>query len=64
MELRDSLGSTIIVVTHELASILAIGTNSVFLDTETHSMIATGNPREAIQTGVAKVRRFLTRGAA
>jgi len=64
MELRDSLGSTIVVVTHELASILAIGTNSVYLDTDTHSMIATGNPREAIKSGVPKVRRFLTRGAA
>jgi phospholipid/cholesterol/gamma-HCH transport system ATP-binding protein len=63
MELRDSLGSTIVVVTHELASILAIGTNSVYLDTDTHSMIATGNPKEAIKSGVAKVRRFLTRGA-
>ena len=32
LELRDSLGTTIIVVTHELASIFAIGNNSIFLD--------------------------------
>ncbi len=32
LELRDSLGTTIVVVTHELASIFAIGNNSVFLD--------------------------------
>ena len=32
LELRDSLGATIVVVTHELASIFAIGNNSVFLD--------------------------------
>ncbi|MGD8899414.1 MAG: ATP-binding cassette domain-containing protein, partial [Desulfobacterales bacterium] len=31
LELRDSLGATIIVVTHELASIFAIGNNSVYL---------------------------------
>ena len=32
LELRDSLGATVVMVTHELASILTIGTNSVFLD--------------------------------
>jgi phospholipid/cholesterol/gamma-HCH transport system ATP-binding protein len=32
LELRDSLGTTMVVVTHELASIFAIGNNSVFLD--------------------------------
>jgi phospholipid/cholesterol/gamma-HCH transport system ATP-binding protein len=64
MELRDSLGATFVVVTHELASILAIGTNSVFLDTDTRTMIATGNPRAALQSGVPKVRTFLSRGTA
>src|SRR3954467_6888045 len=34
LELRDSLGATVVVVTHELASIFAIGNNSVFLDTD------------------------------
>lgn len=62
LELRDSLETTIVVITHELASILGIGTNSVFLDTETHTMINTGNPKEAVASGDAKVRHFLTRG--
>jgi phospholipid/cholesterol/gamma-HCH transport system ATP-binding protein len=62
LELRDSLGTTILVVTHELASIMAIGSNSVFLDADTHTMIATGNPRQAARTGAAKVRHFLSRG--
>jgi len=44
LELRDSLGTTIVVVTHELASIFAIGNNSVFLDPVTKTMIAKGNP--------------------
>ena len=35
LELRDSLGATIVMVTHELASIFAVGNNSVFLDAET-----------------------------
>jgi phospholipid/cholesterol/gamma-HCH transport system ATP-binding protein len=48
LELRDSLGTTIVVVTHELASIFAIGNDSVFLDPETKTMLATGNPKELL----------------
>jgi phospholipid/cholesterol/gamma-HCH transport system ATP-binding protein len=63
LELRDSLGTTVVVVTHELASIFTIGNNSVFLDPETRTMIATGNPKtlrdESPDPGV---RAFLNRG--
>ncbi len=62
VELRDSLGTTIVVVTHELASILSIGNNSIYLDSETHTMIATGHPQDALKNGHPKVRHFLTRG--
>jgi phospholipid/cholesterol/gamma-HCH transport system ATP-binding protein len=64
LELRDSFGTTIVLITHELASILGIGTNSVFLDAETRSMIATGNPKEAVRSGDPRVRHFLSRGEA
>ena len=64
LELRESFGTTIVLITHELASILGIGDNSVFLDTQTHTMIATGNPKEALQSGDPRVRHFLTRGEA
>jgi phospholipid/cholesterol/gamma-HCH transport system ATP-binding protein len=64
LELRDSLGATIAIVTHELASIFAIGNNSVFLDTETRTMIAQGDPKELLKHGDEKVRRFLSRGGA
>lgn len=64
LELRDSLGTTFVIVTHELASILAIGDNSIFLDADTHTMIATGKPKDALQNGDPKVRHFLTRGQA
>ena len=47
LELRDSLGTTMVVVTHELASIFAIGNNSVFLDVSKRTMTATGNPSTA-----------------
>ena len=62
MELRDSLGTTIVVVTHELASILSIGNNSIYLDAESHTMIATGDPQDALRHGHPKVRHFLSRG--
>ncbi len=63
LELRDSLGTTIVVVTHELASIFAIADNSVFLDTDTKTQITLGNPRTLrAESPDPKVRRFLTRG--
>ncbi|MFW6242139.1 MAG: ABC transporter ATP-binding protein [Thermodesulfobacteriota bacterium] len=63
LELRDSLGATVVVVTHELASIFAIGANSVFLDPESRTMIAAGNPRKLRdESEDPKVVRFLTRG--
>lgn len=63
LELRDSLGATVVMVTHELPSIFAIGTNSVFLDAETKTMIATGDPKVLLaECEDPRVRRFLTRG--
>jgi len=65
LELRDSLGTTVVVVTHELASIFAIGNNSVFLDGATHTMIAQGDPHMLLaETDDPKVKEFLTRGGA
>ena len=62
-ELSESLGATIVVVTHELASIFAIGNNSVFLDADTRTMIAGGDPKELLaHPPDPKVYRFLTRG--
>jgi phospholipid/cholesterol/gamma-HCH transport system ATP-binding protein len=63
LQLRDSLGATFVVVTHELHSIFAIGDNSIFLDTNTRTMRAQGNPRELLQHSADPyVREFLTRG--
>lgn len=65
IELRDSLGATVVVVTHELASIFAVGNSSVFLDPETRTMIAEGDPKKLrAESGDPKVREFLTRGEA
>jgi phospholipid/cholesterol/gamma-HCH transport system ATP-binding protein len=63
LELRDSLGATVVIVTHELASIFAIGSNSVFLDPETRTMMAVGDPRVLRDDPPdPKIRTFLTRG--
>jgi phospholipid/cholesterol/gamma-HCH transport system ATP-binding protein len=63
LQLRDSLGTTIVVVTHELPSIFEIADNSVFLDAQTKTMIAQGNPQVLLrECGNKTVHRFLTRG--
>ena len=63
LELRDSLGATIVMVTHELASIFAVGNNSVFLDPETKTQIALGAPKQLLaECPDPKVQRFLRRG--
>lgn len=62
-ELRNSLGATIVVVTHELASIFAIANNAVFLDTDTKTIIAAGHPRKLLaESKDPRVINFLTRG--
>jgi len=64
LRLRDSLGTTIVVVSHELPSIFTIADTSIFLDAETKQMIAHGDPRELVKEGRSdpKVRAFLLRG--
>jgi phospholipid/cholesterol/gamma-HCH transport system ATP-binding protein len=63
LELRNSLGATVVVVTHELASIFAIGNNSVFLDSETRTMAAVGNPKMLLENSQdPKIINFLMRG--
>jgi phospholipid/cholesterol/gamma-HCH transport system ATP-binding protein len=63
LELAASLGSTFVVVTHELASIFAIASDSIFLDPETKTAIAGGDPKTLLRESTdRRVREFLTRG--
>lgn len=63
LELNESLGTTFLIVSHELASIFAIGSNSIFLDSESRTQLAQGDPKVlAASCPVDKVRRFLNRG--
>ena len=63
LDLNQSLGTTIVVVTHELDSIFAIGSNSIFLDADTKGISGRGNPKELLKnTQNPKLRECLTRG--
>jgi phospholipid/cholesterol/gamma-HCH transport system ATP-binding protein len=63
LEIRDNLRATIVVVTHELASIFRIASNCVFLDAESATMIAQGDPKELLAYSQdSRVRRFLSGG--
>ena len=62
LELRDSLGVTVVAVSHELASIFAIASDSIFLDERTRAVIARGDPKQlAAHSDQPAVRAFLAR---
>lgn len=64
LELRASLRTTIVIVTHELASIFAVADRAVFLDEDERTMTALGDPRDLLaRPPNEKVGRFLRRGA-
>src|SRR6476620_9209553 len=63
LNLRDSLGITVVVVSHDLASIFAIGTHSIYLDMPSRTITASGPPKELLaRTQDLTLRSFLTRG--
>jgi phospholipid/cholesterol/gamma-HCH transport system ATP-binding protein len=63
LSLRDGLGSTIVVVTHEIASIFAIANRSIFLDSVTRTQGAVGKPADLRDhSDNPAVRLFLRRG--
>ncbi len=59
---EDSLGATVVLVTHELASITELGDHAVFLDAERKTMTAEGHPRDLADSSDPKVREFMRRG--
>jgi phospholipid/cholesterol/gamma-HCH transport system ATP-binding protein len=63
LQLRDSLGATFVVVSHDLASIFTIADDSIFLDTNTRTVRVQGNPGELLKHSTDPcVLEFLTRG--
>lgn len=62
LDLRDTLGATFVVVTHELQSILAISDRCIMLDREAQGMIALGKPKELrAESRDPTVRAFFNR---
>jgi phospholipid/cholesterol/gamma-HCH transport system ATP-binding protein len=62
LELRASMGATIVIVSHELASIFTVADNTIFLDTTEKTIIASGPPQQLLETSNDKrVIQFLTR---
>lgn len=65
VQIKESMGATVVMVTHELPSIFAIATNSVYLDNISRTMIAYGNPADLRDHSAQPVvRQFLTRSPA
>ena len=63
LEISTSLGTTFVIVSHELASIFAVATDAVYLDADTKTQLDVGPPQRLVTESVhPKVRRFLTRG--
>lgn len=64
LKLRDTLGTTFVIVSHELASIFAIANNGIFLDAATRTVMARGNPTDMLHDPATapSARNFLTRG--
>lgn len=63
VKINESLNTTIVIITHELSSIFNIATNSIFLDVNTKSILAHGNPKDILNTTKDEnVLKFLTRG--
>jgi len=62
LSLNKGLGLTVVMVTHELASIFKVGKNCIMLDKETKSIIARGDPRELRDhSDDVRVRHFFNR---
>jgi len=63
IEINQNLNTTLVVVTHELASIFNIATNSIYLDAFTKTITAKGNPRDLLKNPPnERIKQFLTRG--
>lgn len=64
LQLRESFGTTIVVVSHDLESIFKIADRALFLDIEEKTMTALGDP-SALRDNppTDEVKRFLTRNS-
>ena len=64
LHLRQDLGTTVVMVTHEIASVFAVADRALFLDPQERTMTALGAPQHLLEHGPAAVRAFLGRAQA
>ena len=63
LQIREGIGATVVVVTHELDTVFSIGDEAVYLDMEEKTITGRGSPRELLEDSPnPRVRRFLNRG--
>lgn len=58
LDLRDRLGLTFVLVTHELASIHRVADRAIMLDRDSQGIVAMGTPQALAQSSSERVRRF------
>jgi phospholipid/cholesterol/gamma-HCH transport system ATP-binding protein len=64
LQLKESTGATVVMVTHELPSIFTIANNAIYLDNKSRRMIDAGDPKWLRDHSEhAVVRQFLRREA-
>ena len=63
LNLRHHLHCSVVMVTHDVASLFNVATRALYLDDTEHTMTAIGAPHHLLQHGPEPVRRFLQRGA-
>jgi phospholipid/cholesterol/gamma-HCH transport system ATP-binding protein len=62
LQVRDSLGTTVVIVTHELPSIMAIADRAIMLDPSVQGILAQGPPQELARDRMqARVWEFFNR---
>jgi phospholipid/cholesterol/gamma-HCH transport system ATP-binding protein len=64
LRLREQLGTTVVMVTHDIDSVFAVADRTLFLDEQEQTMTALGAPQALLNQGPAAVREFLRRGRA
>lgn len=62
LNLRHHLGTTVVMVTHEIPSVLAVADRVLYLDEQERTMTALGPPADLRDHGPEAVRRFFARG--
>jgi phospholipid/cholesterol/gamma-HCH transport system ATP-binding protein len=61
LHLRQHLGSTVVMVTHEITSVFSVADRALFLDEQSRTMTAIGPPSQLLAHGPPEVRAFLAR---